>query len=150
MLQCTSFTSDRSFPSHKMFMEGTSEGKEGRAALFRVLAVYALYNPEVSYCQGNNLVQLWHETYDEISVQRRCHCVVLSGLHMTNKSWPTRVGQQFMSVNDTTSTWEKVGQNRDAFYFCQHVVVSFKHQSSLSLCGFVFGSPELNSTTLCK
>jgi len=44
---------DRSFPRHKMFIQGTSEGKEGRAALFRVLAVYALYNPEVSYCQGN-------------------------------------------------------------------------------------------------
>lgn len=44
---------DRSFPSHKMFIQGTSEGKEGRAALFRVLAVYAMYNPEVSYCQGN-------------------------------------------------------------------------------------------------
>ena len=36
-----------------MFIQGTSEGKEGRAALFRVLAVYAMYNPEVSYCQGN-------------------------------------------------------------------------------------------------
>lgn len=36
-----------------MFIQGTCEGKEGRAALFRVLAVYALYNPEVSYCQGN-------------------------------------------------------------------------------------------------
>ena len=45
-------TSDRSFPSHKMFIEGTNEGKEGQAALFRVLAVYAMYNPEVSYCQG--------------------------------------------------------------------------------------------------
>lgn len=45
---------DRSFPSHKMFIEGTSEGKEGRATLFRVLAVYAMYNPQVSYCQGNN------------------------------------------------------------------------------------------------
>ena len=45
---------DRSFPRHKMFIQGTSEGKEGRAALFRVLAVYALYNPEVSYCQGSN------------------------------------------------------------------------------------------------
>ena len=35
-----------------MFMEGTSLGKEGRAALFRILAVYILYNPQVSYCQG--------------------------------------------------------------------------------------------------
>jgi len=47
---------DRSFPSHKMFIEGTSEGKEGRAALFRVLAVYAMYNPEVSYCQGMSYI----------------------------------------------------------------------------------------------
>ena len=35
-----------------MFMEGTEQGKEGRATLFRVLAVYTLYNPEVAYCQG--------------------------------------------------------------------------------------------------
>lgn len=35
-----------------MFMEGTNLGKEGRAALFRILAVYILYNPDVSYCQG--------------------------------------------------------------------------------------------------
>ncbi|XP_022809026.1 carabin-like [Stylophora pistillata] len=42
---------DRSFPSHKMFIEGTGEGKEGRATLFRVVAVYAMYNPQVSYCQ---------------------------------------------------------------------------------------------------
>lgn len=47
---------DRSFPSHKMFMEGTNEGKEGRAALFRVLAVYAMYNPQVSYCQGMSYI----------------------------------------------------------------------------------------------
>ncbi|XP_073245989.1 uncharacterized protein [Porites lutea] len=47
---------DRSFPRHKMFIQGTSEGKEGRAALFRVLAVYALYNPEVSYCQGMSYI----------------------------------------------------------------------------------------------
>lgn len=47
---------DRSFPSHKMFIEGTSEGKEGRATLFRVLAVYAMYNPQVSYCQGMSYI----------------------------------------------------------------------------------------------
>lgn len=47
---------DRSFPSHKMFIQGTSDGKEGRAALFRVLAVYAMYNPEVSYCQGMSYI----------------------------------------------------------------------------------------------
>ena len=40
-----------------MFMEGTNEGKEGRAALFRVLAVYAMYNPQVSYCQGTHTAQ---------------------------------------------------------------------------------------------
>ena len=52
---------DRSFPSHKMFIEGTSEGKEGRATLFRVLAVYAMYNPQVSYCQGKPqpVVHFW-------------------------------------------------------------------------------------------
>jgi len=47
---------DRSFPSHKMFIEGSNEGKEGRAALFRVLAVYAMYNPQVSYCQGMSYI----------------------------------------------------------------------------------------------
>ena len=36
-----------------MYIEETTEGVEGRAALFRVLAVYTLYNPQVSYCQGN-------------------------------------------------------------------------------------------------
>lgn len=41
-----------------MFMEGTSEGKEGRAALFRVLAVYAMYNPQVSYCQGTYMYKI--------------------------------------------------------------------------------------------
>ena len=63
---------DRSFPSHKMFIEGTSEGKEGRATLFRVLAVYAMYNPQVSYCQGKpqpvvhfwaNAIYYWHWSY---------------------------------------------------------------------------------------
>ena len=38
-----------------MFIQGSSEGKEGRASLFRVLAVYAMYNPDVSYCQGIQL-----------------------------------------------------------------------------------------------
>lgn len=46
-----------------MFMEGTNEGKEGRAALFRVLAVYAMYNPQVSYCQGTQ-----HNTLYSIKV----------------------------------------------------------------------------------
>lgn len=62
-LYATFITQDRSFPSHKMFMEGTNEGKEGRAALFRVLAVYAMYNPQVSYCQGTH-----HNTLYSIKV----------------------------------------------------------------------------------
>ncbi|XP_028415378.1 TBC1 domain family member 1-like [Dendronephthya gigantea] len=47
---------DRTFPTHKMFMAGTISGKEGRAALFRILAVYVLYNPQVSYCQGMSYI----------------------------------------------------------------------------------------------
>ena len=58
------FPLDRTFPTHKMFMEGSSMGKEGRAALFRILAVYILYNPQVSYCQGmcisKKLVRMGH------------------------------------------------------------------------------------------
>ena len=78
---------DRSFPSHKMFIEGTSEGKEGRATLFRVLAVYAMYNPQVSYCQGKpqpvvhfwaNAINYWYLSYCQgkphpISPLRKCH-----------------------------------------------------------------------------
>lgn len=47
---------ERTYPTHAMFMEGTTKGKEGRAALFRILAVYVLYNPEVSYCQGMSYI----------------------------------------------------------------------------------------------
>lgn len=47
---------ERSFPTHVMFMDGTAKGKEGRAALFRILAVYVLYNPLVSYCQGMSYI----------------------------------------------------------------------------------------------
>ncbi|XP_046842546.1 TBC1 domain family member 10B-like [Xenia sp. Carnegie-2017] len=47
---------ERTFPTHKMFMEGTTLGKEGRAALFRILSVYILYNPQVSYCQGMSYI----------------------------------------------------------------------------------------------
>ena len=43
---------DRTYPTHRMFMGQTGEGKEGKAALFRVLAAYARYNPSVGYCQG--------------------------------------------------------------------------------------------------
>lgn len=44
---------DRTFPTHKMYIEGITEGVEGRTALFRILAVHTLYNPQVSYSQGN-------------------------------------------------------------------------------------------------
>ena len=59
------FPLDRTFPTHKMFMEGSSMGKEGRAALFRILAVYILYNPQVSYCQGMCILE---------KLIRICHC----------------------------------------------------------------------------
>ncbi|EDV28637.1 uncharacterized protein TRIADDRAFT_51755 [Trichoplax adhaerens] len=42
----------RSFPTHRKFMGDLAEGKEGRAQLFRLLMVYALYNPSIGYCQG--------------------------------------------------------------------------------------------------
>ena len=73
---------DRSFPRHKMFIQGTSEGKEGRAALFRVLAVYALYNPEVSYCQGNPT----HAPVVFLCVFVLTSPVMLNGLCMTYRS----------------------------------------------------------------
>ncbi|XP_033645463.1 uncharacterized protein LOC117304932 isoform X2 [Asterias rubens] len=47
---------DRSFPSHRLFIDGSLEAKEGRASLFRLLAVYALYNPQVGYCQGMSYI----------------------------------------------------------------------------------------------
>ncbi|XP_038053911.1 TBC1 domain family member 10B-like [Patiria miniata] len=47
---------DRTFPTHRQFMEGSHEAKEGRASLFRLLAVYALYNPQVGYCQGMSYI----------------------------------------------------------------------------------------------
>ena len=40
---------DRTFYTHKMFME---KGGEGQQALFNILAVYARLNPSVGYCQG--------------------------------------------------------------------------------------------------
>ncbi|XP_030845063.1 USP6 N-terminal-like protein isoform X2 [Strongylocentrotus purpuratus] len=43
---------ERTFPTHRLFMGSKPEAKEGRASLFRLLSVYALYNPSVGYCQG--------------------------------------------------------------------------------------------------
>ncbi|XP_041472007.1 uncharacterized protein LOC121421375 [Lytechinus variegatus] len=43
---------ERTFPTHRLLMGSKPEAKEGRASLFRLLSVYALYNPTVGYCQG--------------------------------------------------------------------------------------------------
>lgn len=42
----------RTYPTHCMFSVESDKGIEGRAALFRLLAVYTVYNPENNYCQG--------------------------------------------------------------------------------------------------
>ncbi len=47
---------ERSFPTHRQFILGHNDGKEGRGSLFRVLAAFARYNPEVSYCQGRYII----------------------------------------------------------------------------------------------
>ncbi|XP_070566220.1 USP6 N-terminal-like protein [Ptychodera flava] len=47
---------ERTFPTHQMFMGRLLEAKEGRASLFRVLSVYARYNPTVGYCQGMSYI----------------------------------------------------------------------------------------------
>ncbi|ELU00566.1 hypothetical protein CAPTEDRAFT_226882 [Capitella teleta] len=46
----------RSLPTHELFMGETAKAKEGRAALFRVLAAYARYNRSVEYCQGMSVI----------------------------------------------------------------------------------------------
>ena len=43
---------DRTYPTHKLYLNRVGEGREGRASLFRVLATYARYNRSVEYCQG--------------------------------------------------------------------------------------------------
>ena len=46
-----------------------------------------------------------------------------------NKCWSIRVRQQLMCVKETTTSKEKLGENRDKFFLSpsdyQHVVVSF-------------------------
>ena len=49
------FFAGRSYPTHRQFTESSPEAKEGRASLFRVLAMYARYNKKVGYCQGTNV-----------------------------------------------------------------------------------------------
>lgn len=43
----------RTFYTHRMFRE---RGGEGQQALYRVLSVYARYNPSVGYCQGMSYI----------------------------------------------------------------------------------------------
>ncbi|KAI0208340.1 hypothetical protein LSAT2_006954 [Lamellibrachia satsuma] len=71
---------DRTYPTHRKYMGQTGEAKEGKAALFRILAAYARYNPSVGYCQGEGLghqassslahgpVPVYHPTMDQIPV----------------------------------------------------------------------------------
>ncbi|XP_024120011.1 TBC1 domain family member 10A isoform X2 [Oryzias melastigma] len=54
----------RSFPTHRSLMGETPEAIEGRAKLFRVLAAYAKYNPQVGYSQVL-LMQLEEEEEEE-------------------------------------------------------------------------------------
>ncbi|KAK2841845.1 hypothetical protein Q5P01_012045 [Channa striata] len=46
----------RSFPTHRSLMGDSPEAIEGQAKLFRVLAVYAKYNPQVGYSQGMSYI----------------------------------------------------------------------------------------------
>jgi hypothetical protein len=47
---------DRTFPGHPLLDKHSEGGREGLAALHRVLNSYALYNPEVGYCQSMNFI----------------------------------------------------------------------------------------------
>lgn len=47
---------DRTFCTHVLFLGNTPAAIESRAALFRILAVYATFNPGVSYCQGMSYI----------------------------------------------------------------------------------------------
>lgn len=42
----------RSYPTHRNFFVNNADGVEGRAMLFRILAVYTQFNPVINYCQG--------------------------------------------------------------------------------------------------
>ena len=129
---------DRSFPRHKMFIQGTCEGKEGRAALFRVLAVYALYNPEVSYCQGNPthapvvfflcfssqvrwclmgcvwlIAQVYWKNFIILTVKKK----------LNNVSW----------VEDCSNMCCDISIVKDTFYHCVYMIKASFQQKSLSI-----------------
>ncbi|XP_041964998.1 TBC1 domain family member 10A isoform X1 [Alosa sapidissima] len=46
----------RSFPTHRSLMGESPEAIEGQAKLFRVLTVYAKYNPQIGYSQGMSCI----------------------------------------------------------------------------------------------
>lgn len=47
---------DRTFPGHPLLDKESQYGVQGIEALHRVLNSYALYNPEVGYCQSMNFI----------------------------------------------------------------------------------------------
>ena len=47
---------DRTFPGHPLLDKNSEGGREGIASLHRVLNSYALYNPQVGYCQSMNFI----------------------------------------------------------------------------------------------
>ncbi|KAM9470371.1 uncharacterized protein Hap1MRO34_012350 isoform 1-T1 [Clarias gariepinus] len=46
----------RSFPTHRSLMGDSPEAIEGRAKLFRVLAAYSRYHPQIGYSQGMSYI----------------------------------------------------------------------------------------------
>ncbi|XP_062403196.1 TBC1 domain family member 4 [Sardina pilchardus] len=46
----------RSFPTHRSLMGESPEAIEGQAKLFRILTVYAKYNPQIGYSQGMSCI----------------------------------------------------------------------------------------------
>lgn len=50
------FVLGRTFPTHVSFFGDRPCAIESKAILFRVLGVYAKYNPSVGYCQGMSFI----------------------------------------------------------------------------------------------
>ncbi|CAH1786630.1 unnamed protein product [Owenia fusiformis] len=47
---------DRTYPTHNLYMGNGGPAREGKASLFRVLSLYARYNPTIGYCQGMSYI----------------------------------------------------------------------------------------------
>lgn len=60
----------RSLPSNPLFMH---ENELGQKALFRVLHAYALYDKELTYCQGMNFLAVTALCYVPEEVCHACH-----------------------------------------------------------------------------